>query len=126
MTTRDGNGSQGSRIPLGHRGKRPRFFDSAGSDELLSMVLELTAELWVLRKRMYLLEKVAGRAGLPLTEGIEGYELGADEVVELDGRRRELLATVLRSLEGDPAERRKVRQDMETLGAGVVAAERVA
>lgn len=126
MTTRDDNGRQASRIPLAHRGKRPRFFDAAGSDELLSMVLELTAELWVLRKRVYLLEKVAGRAGLPLTAGIEGYELGADEVAELDRRRRELLATVLRSLEGDPAERRKVRQDMENLGAGAAAAERVA
>lgn len=124
MTTHDGK--QGSRIPLGHRGKRPRFFDATGGDELMSMVLELTAELWVLRKRMYLLERVAGQAGLPLTEGIEDYELSGDEVVELDRRRRELLATVLRSLEGDQVERRKVRQDMEALGTGVAAAERAA
>ena len=48
------------RIPLSHRGKRPRFFDASGTDELMSMVLELTAELWVVKKRLYLLERVAG------------------------------------------------------------------
>jgi hypothetical protein len=105
------------RIPLRHRGKRPRFFATSGTDELMSMVLELTAELWVIKKRLYLLERVAGQAGVPLTPEIEGYELSADEVTEIDQRRRLLIATVLRSLEGDQTERSKVRQEMETLGA---------
>jgi len=110
--------SKESRIPLSHRGKRPRFFDAAGTDEVLSMVLELTAELWVVKKRLYLLERVAGQAGVPLTPRIEGYELDATEVAELADLRRQLIATVLRSLEGDPAERGRVRQEMESLGAG--------
>lgn len=107
-----------SRIPLSHRGKRPRFFDAAGTDELLSMVLELTAEVWVVKKRLYLLERVAGQAGVPLTPRIEGYELDEQEVAELAALRQRLIATVLRSLEGDPAERGRVRREMEELGAG--------
>ncbi len=106
------------RIPLAHRGKRPRFFPTAGTDELMSMVLELTAELWVIKKRLYLLERVAGQAGVPLTPEIEGYNLSPEEVTELDQRRQILIATVLRSLETDQTERQRVREDMEVLGTG--------
>lgn len=104
------------RIPLSHRGKRPRFFDAGGTDELMSMVLELTAELWVVKKRLYLLERVAGQAGVPLTPEIEAYELNPDEVAELDERRRLLIATVLRSLEVDQTGRSHVREEMEATG----------
>lgn len=106
-----------SRIPLNHRGKRPRFFEASGTDELMSMVLELTAELWVVKKRLYLLERVAGEAGLPLTPGIESFEPDEAEMAELDDRRRQLIATVLRSLETDQAGRRQVRDEMASIGA---------
>jgi len=114
------------RIPLNHRGKRPRFFSTSGTDELMSMVLELTAELWVVKKRLYLLERVAGQAGVPLTPQIEAYELNEGEVAELDARRSLLISTVLRSLEADPVERGRMREDMETMGAPTEAAERAA
>jgi hypothetical protein len=114
------------RIPMSHRGKRPRFFSASGTDELMSMVLELTAELWVVKKRLYLLERVAGQAGVPLTPQIEAYELDEGEVAELDERRRLLISTVLRSLEVDPVERGKMREEMETMGSPAEAAERVA
>lgn len=106
------------RIPLAHRGKRPRFFETSGTDELMSMVLELTAELWVIKKRLYLLERVAGQAGVPLTPQIEGYELSADEVTELDQRRRLLIATVLRTLESEQTDRSRMHEEMEALGNG--------
>jgi hypothetical protein len=105
------------RIPRSHRGKRPRFFAASGTDELMSMVLELTAELWVIKKRLYLLERVAGQAGVPLTPQIEGYQLSPEEVTELDQRRRELIGTVLRSLETDQTERQTMKQEMQVMGA---------
>jgi len=114
------------RIPLHHRGKRPRFFEASGTDELMSMVLELTAELWVVKKRLYLLERVAGQAGVPLTPQIEGYELDDAEVAELDERRSLLISTVLRSLEVDPVERGRMREEMESLGSPAGPAGRVA
>lgn len=112
------NAASSSRIPLSHRGKRPRFFESAGTDELLSMVLELTAEVWVVKKRLYLLERAAGQAGVALTPRIEGYQLDEQEVAELAALRQTLIATVLRSLEGDPDHRGRVRREMEELGSG--------
>lgn len=114
------------RIPLNHRGKRPRFFSTSGPDELMSMVLELTAELWVVKKRLYLLERVAGQAGVPLTPRIEAYELDGGEVAELDARRSLLISTVLRSLEVDPVERSRMREEMEAMGAPAESPERAA
>jgi hypothetical protein len=111
--------AQQNRIPLQHRGKRPRFFADGGADELVSMILELTAETWVTRKRLYLLEKVAARAGVELTPGIEGYQLSEAEVQELDQLRRRLIGTVLRSLEADHGGRAEIHADMSRIGADV-------
>ena len=104
------------RLPLAHRGRRPRFFPAPGTDELVSMVLELTSELWVLKKRLYTLEQVADQEGGSLPDRIEGYRMSPDEAAELDQRQQELIRTVLRSLETDPAERRRVQQEMAALG----------
>ncbi|MBL8199692.1 MAG: hypothetical protein JNK40_01860 [Chromatiales bacterium] len=117
------NNPRKPRIPLNHRGRRPRFFSAGGTDELMSMVLELTAELWVVKKRLYLLERVAGQSGVPLTPQIEAYELDPAEVAELDERRSLLISTVLRSLEADPVERGKMREEMESIGSPVATAE---
>ncbi len=97
-------------IPLQHRGKRPRFFSAPGMDEMMSMVLELTAETWVIKKRLYLLERVAGQAGVSLTDEIENYELTEAEINELDQLRTQLISTVMRATEGEFVETRKVRE----------------
>ena len=112
-----------TRIPLTHRGKRPQFFAGNGMDELLSMVLELASETWVIRRRLYLLERVAARNGLELTRGIEGYEPDPDEARELEEMRRRLVATVLRAVETDPAGREQVKQDMTVIGGGLPGSE---
>ena len=98
-----------SRIPMQHRGKRPRFFKPQGMDEMMSMVLELTAEVWVIKKRLYLLERVAGEAGVALTPEIENYDLSDAEIAELDALRRDLIATVLRATESEFSPTRKVQ-----------------
>jgi hypothetical protein len=90
-----------ARVPMSHRGKRPRFFPSTGMDEMVSMMIELTAEVWVLKKRLYLLERVAGDKGLDLTSGIEGYALSPGEVDELAAERKKMIANVLRALEAE-------------------------
>ncbi len=86
-----------SRIPTEVRGKRPNFFPEAGTDELVSMLLELTSELWVVKERLYALEKVADQAGLNLSGRIEGWRPSEKEGQELDEARAALLANLLRS-----------------------------
>jgi len=58
-------------------GVRPRFFETAGVDEAMMMVLTLAQELMVLRERMDSAERVANQHGFPLTEKIEA--LAVDE-----------------------------------------------
>jgi hypothetical protein len=88
-------------IPMSHRGKRPRFFPTAGMDEMVSMMVELTAEVWVLKKRLYLLEKVAADQGLDFTARIEAYAMEQSEVDELAAERKKMIANVLRALEAE-------------------------
>ena len=111
-----------SRIPMQHRGKRPRFFAAEGMDELVSMVLELTAEVWVVKKRLYLLERVAAGQGVSLTPGIEDYELNATEIQELDELRSRLIATVLRSTEGQYSPTQRIKEGSEAAGQNAEAA----
>lgn len=115
-----------SRIPMQHRGKRPRLFADEGIDELMSMVLELTAETWIIKKRLYLLERVAGQAGVPLTPQIENYKLSEDEVNELDALRGQLITTVLRTLEADFAGRAQVHEEARVTGNDTFADSAVA
>ena len=53
-------------LPLDARGRRPAFFDKDGVDQLLSMMLELATEVWVVRERLYRVEAAAEAEGMPL------------------------------------------------------------
>jgi hypothetical protein len=79
-------------------GKRARFFPESGADETISMMLELMSEVWVLRERLYALEKVAADKGIELTDGIEGWQPDAAEAEELAAARQQMIANVTRSL----------------------------
>lgn len=115
-----------NRIPLEHRGKRPRFFAAHGVDELTSAILELTSEVSVLRQRMYALERVAADAGLDLRTRIEAYQPTADEREEMAASCRQLVAGVLRALEGEFADRSRVQQDVDAMADDAAAAAAVA
>lgn len=90
-----------ARIPMHHRGKRPRFFPTAGMDEMVSMMVELTAEVWVLRNRLQILEKVAAEQGLELSSRIEAYVPSPAEAEQFAAERQQMIANVLRALEAE-------------------------
>lgn len=82
-------------IPRKARGKRTRFFEAEGVDELLTMVLELTAQISTLRERQYVTEKVLALKGIEVTDAIDEYEWSdADEQV-MGAERERLLHAVL-------------------------------
>ena len=111
-----------SRIPMQHRGKRPRFFASEGMDELVSMMLELSSEVWVIKKRQYLMERVAEEQGVSLLEGIEKYELSDDETRELEEMRSKMISSVLRATEGQYSPTQKLQDGCESAGQNAEAA----
>ena len=112
-----------SQIPLDSTGKRPRFFAEKGGDETVSMMLELMAEFWTMRERLYALERVAEQAGLPLTQGIEEWQPSPDEAAELDQDRKRMIQTVLRSLEANHVPGLHLRRSLDVEADGDVDGE---
>lgn len=90
-----------SRIAMESQGKRPRFFPESGTDETVSMLLELMSELWVVRERLHALEKIAAEQGLELTPGIESWKPNDEEAAALDAERQRFIQTAMRSLDAN-------------------------
>jgi hypothetical protein len=88
-----------SKIAMETRGKRPRFFPAAGTDETVTILLELAAELWTVKERLYALERAADDAGLDLTDRIEAWKPTEEQGAELDAARAQMIGTLFRSLE---------------------------
>jgi hypothetical protein len=85
-------------LPLDAAGKRPTFFPEAGVDELLSMVLELAAELWVVRERLYRAEAVAEATTPGFSALVESAPLTAEQEAELSRMRETFTRGLFRSL----------------------------
>jgi hypothetical protein len=88
-------------LPVDAAGRRPAFFAQDGVDQILTMVLELATELWVLRERVFVIEAVAAEHGLPLTTAVEGYALSEAQRAELAGMRAEMMNELFRTLNQD-------------------------
>ena len=92
-----------ARIPLKARGRGNRFFEAEGVDELISMVLELTAEISTIRERQFLTERVLERHDIDVGDAIDAYQLSPEEKRRLTDDRERLIGTVLRTLDAAPA-----------------------
>lgn len=80
------------------RGKRPSFFDDKATDQLMSALVNLLADHWVLRERLFVLERLAERKGLFSKAEVELFELSDGHREELGEMRQALLQDVFRSL----------------------------
>lgn len=87
------------KLPRMARGRRNRFFEAEGVDDLISMVLELTAEVSVLRERQYALEKVLEAHNLPVQDAVANWAPDETDDAILVADRQRLIATVLRTLD---------------------------
>jgi len=88
-------------LPVDAAGRRPAFFAQDGGDQLLTMVLELATELWVLRERVFVIEAVATENGLPLKSAVESYALSEAQRAELAAMRGEMMNQLFRTLNQD-------------------------
>ena len=104
-----------SRIPLTTRGKRPNFFDNAGQDQTVSMILELMTELWVVKERQFRLEKVLEQHGINAAEELEANTLDEAAVEALESSRRQFVETILRTLNTEFVSPEKLQQEIDQL-----------
>lgn len=87
-----------TRAPLDTATPRQRFFEAESIDHLVTMVLELAAELWAVRERLYLIEKEATRLGLPLRDAVATHTYTPEEQAELGEMRRVMIGNILRTV----------------------------
>ena len=86
------------------RGKRPEFYDTAGVDQLFSMVMVLASELNVMRDRIDAHERVAREKGVDLAAAIDGLELDEDALQEREAWRQDFLNRLFYVAQKDVAE----------------------
>ncbi len=101
------------KMPRTVRGKRPQFFDIAGLDEAMSMIMVLAEELAVVRDRLDTVERVAAAKGLILADEIEKFAFDQPALVEREIWRQQFFERMFYLLRqqaseaqsGDSAER---------------------
>ncbi|MFK7831291.1 MAG: hypothetical protein AB8B57_16075 [Congregibacter sp.] len=93
-----------SAIPRKARGRRNQLFEADGVDELISMVLEVTAEVSAMRERQYLLERVLEANNIPAAAAIENYRQTENDQQHLANDRQRLVSTVLRNFQAPTGE----------------------
>jgi hypothetical protein len=76
-------------------GGRPDYLGSARTDDLARMLLELTSEVWALRDRTMILERLLVEHGVLATGEAEAYQPDDRLAAELLAQRRSLVRRVL-------------------------------
>ncbi|MFZ2176894.1 MAG: hypothetical protein WAW17_23230 [Rhodococcus sp. (in: high G+C Gram-positive bacteria)] len=74
--------------------ERPQYLESARLDDLARMVTELTSELWILKDRNMILEKLLEESGVLTGGAVDEYQPDATLSATLLGERRALTQRV--------------------------------
>lgn len=70
--------------------ERPQYLESARMDDLARMVTELTSELWILKDRNMILEKILEESGVLTGGAVDSYQPDATLATTLLDERRAL------------------------------------
>lgn len=108
-------------MPRSARGRRPAFFEDKALDAMVTMLLELTTELWVTKERMVALEAVLADTVPDLAERIEAWAPEGEARAALDAKRAEYLQTILRTLEAEFTPRAEIQEAHDRFAAETVA-----
>lgn len=94
-------------LPLETNAKRPQFFDNDSGDIHTSMILELMAELWTIKERVYVLEQVLSSHDNSVKQQVENYHPSPEQTVELEAKRGVFIQNIMRSVEDINSKRHK-------------------
>lgn len=93
------------------KGKRMRFFDAQGVDELVAICMGMAQEMWVIKERQAALESVAAEKGVVLPDDIEGHAFSPDQRAALEAEKQGFIDRIFftlreeaESLTAEPAE----------------------
>ena len=85
-------------IDLNTRGKRPKFFENAETEVLMTALLETMSELWATRERLLALERVLQDAGLVAGGAVDGHAFSKEDEAGLANNRQAFLTDAFRGL----------------------------
>ncbi|MEH2246888.1 hypothetical protein [Nostoc sp.] len=86
-------------MPKIAKGKRPVYLDNPQIDKLLAIVMALTGEVSVLRKRLDIIEQLLEVKGILSPTEIEAYEPDAKVIKEREQWCAEYIVRVLRLIQ---------------------------
>jgi hypothetical protein len=78
----------------GYRANNPQYFDSEVVDHLVGIVLELGAELWVMRDRQAHLEELLAHKGVDVRAALESGRPSADTEQRLRAERQAMIRRI--------------------------------
>ncbi len=70
---------------------KPNNESSEPVDAIFQMLLHTLRELWVIKDRQLILERVLDEAGINVSEAVQNYQPDAEFVAKLDKERRDML-----------------------------------
>ena len=84
------------KFPRRAKGKRPQFFDSPETDQMMTFIIELTTEVSVLSERLNTVEQLLDARGTISRQDIEDYMPDADIETERMRAQQALIERVCR------------------------------
>jgi hypothetical protein len=85
------------------KGKQPQFHDDRAIDQLMAMVVAMTAEISILRERLDTHERLAAAKGVFTPPEVDEFLPGPDAMKERSAQRTRLMRKVFRVLKEDLA-----------------------
>ena len=86
------------------KGYRPQFFEDPINDKLLSMILSMATEMWVMRERIDTIEALADAKGVILQSEIEAYDPPPERDQAREAMRQELLDRIFYLMQEEAAD----------------------
>jgi hypothetical protein len=84
------------RLPVKARGARPVFFENESMDHLVSIVMSLASEVWVLYERIDTLERMLANERLVDREALQAYRPEGQVVTDREAEAASFMRRVLR------------------------------
>ena len=101
-------------MPLDTKGKRPTFFNDKAVDALMTIVLEIMAENWTLKERLFALEKTLVDKGVLEVDSVEKVTWSDSEKMAHETERQRILTDAFRALNSEFVGRAARQKDIDS------------
>lgn len=101
-------------MPLDTQGKRPTFFNDKAMDAMMTALLEVMAENWTLKERLFAVEKALINEGVFANNTVENISWSDAEKMAHETERQRILTDAFRALKSDFVGRAARQEDIDS------------